>query len=223
VIGAEQFRKLRSRLYQLCEKQPLHTLLITSALPGEGKTFIAVNLAQAVVRQHERRALLIDADLRLSQLHHFLGAPSTPGLSDYLCGEADELSIVQRGPESNLFFIAGGRSVSNPTELIGNGRLNRLLQRLAPVFDWVILDSPPAIPVSDASMLAGMCDGVLLVIQAEATPFDVAQRARDGLRDKRLLGVVLNRVAPHSADAAHYFKYYYTKQENRKHAGYEKS
>ena len=206
-LVAEQFRTLRSRVYRLREKLPLRSLLITSALPGEGKTFVAVNLAQVIVRQHERRALLIDADLRSFGLHRSLGAPSTPGLADYLRGEVDEFSIIQRNCESdaNFFFIPGGRPVSNPTELLANDRLKSLLERLAPVFDWIILDSPPALPVSDASVLAGVCDGVLLVVCAGLTPFDSAQRVYQDFQDKNLLGVILNRADEMGYAAYHYY------------------
>ncbi|PYX38013.1 MAG: hypothetical protein DMG75_05190 [Acidobacteria bacterium] len=114
--GAEEFRTLRSRLYQMREKMPLKKVLITSALPKEGKTFVAANLAQVMVRQHGRRALLIDADLRGARLHQALGTSSTPGLSEYLLGESDEFSVMQRGPMENLFFIPSGRTVSNPRE-----------------------------------------------------------------------------------------------------------
>jgi protein-tyrosine kinase len=204
---AEQFRTLRSRVYRLREKLPLRSLLITSALPGEGKTFVAVNLAEAIVRQHERRALLIDADLRSSGLHLPLGAPPAPGLADYLRGEADEFSIIQRSCESdaNFFFIPGGRPVSNPAELLANGRLKSLLERLAPVFDWILLDSPPALPVSDASVLAGVCDGVLLVVCAGLTPFESAQKAYREFRDKNLLGVILNRAEDMGYAGYHYY------------------
>jgi len=212
--GTEEFRTLRSRLYQIREKQPVRTVLITSPLPGEGKTFVVANLAQVIARQYERRALLIDADLRFSRLHVPLGAPSSPGLSDYLLGEADEFSILQRGPRDNLFLIPGGKQVSNPVELIGNGRLKNLLHRLAPIFDWIILDSPPAVPVSDASLLADFCDGILLVVQAAVTPFDVAQKARQGFQNKPLLGVVLNRVEPGEAYSA-YYRYYYEQEKAR--------
>src|SRR5206468_1604528 len=121
--GMEEFRTLRSRLYQLREKQPLSKLLITSALPKEGKSFTTANLGQVIVRQHGRRALLIDADLRNPQLHNHLGAEIGPGLGDYLREEADEYSIVQRGPMENLFLIPAGRIASNPAELLSNGRL----------------------------------------------------------------------------------------------------
>ena len=135
-LGSEEFRTLRSKLYQSRDTKPLRTVLITSPMPQEGKTFVAANLAQAIVRQRERRALLIDGDLRWSRLHQSLGTRLSPGLTEYLRGEADELAILQRGPVENLFFIPGGRSAPNAAELIANGRFQTLLARLGPMFDW---------------------------------------------------------------------------------------
>jgi protein-tyrosine kinase len=205
--GSEQFRTLRSRLYQMRSNQPLRTLLVTSAIPTEGKTFVANNLAQAVIRQPDRRALLIDADLRRSRLHVPLGAPSSPGLTDYLRGTADLISIIQQGQEGNLCFIPGGNEVTNPSELIANGRMKVLLDRLAPIFDWIILDSPPCLLVADASVLADHCDGVLLVARAGVTPATIAQRACQELRGRNLVGVVLN--AMQDAHTYHSDYYYY--------------
>lgn len=208
--GAEQFRTLRSRLYQLRGNQSLRTLLVTSAIPGEGKTFVTANLAQAIVRQPDRRALIIDADLRCARLHLPLGAPTTPGLTDYLRGEADEMAVIQHGQEGNLCFIAGGSEVTDPSELLSNGRLKRLLDRVTPVFDWVILDSPPCVPVADASILAEMCDGVLMVVRAGSTPSAIAEKARQELQGKNVVGVVLNAVdAVGMYGAAYYHGYGY--------------
>ena len=205
--GTEQFRTLRSRLNQMRERQPLKKLLVTSALPKEGKTFVAANLAQVVARQPGHRALLIDADLRGPRLHLALGTSSAPGLSDYLSGEADEFSVMQRGQVENLFFIPSGRGISNPAELVGNGRLQSLLKRVEPLFDWIIIDSPPAVPVSDASLLANSCDGVLMVVRSDATPFDIARKARQEFSEKHLVGVVLNGI---EASSTPYSEYYYS-------------
>src|ERR1700674_1559775 len=204
--GTEEFRTLRSRLYQMREKLALKKVLVTSALPKEGKSFVAANLAQVMVRQHGRRALLIDADLRGARLHHALGTSATPGLSEYLLGENDEFGVMQRGAMENLFFIPSGRSVSSPAELVANGRLKILLNRVEPLFDWIIIDSPPAVPVSDAGLLANYCDGVVMVVRSNATPSDIARKARQEFKDKHLIGVVLNGI---EAGSQPYNQYYY--------------
>jgi protein-tyrosine kinase len=209
--GTEEFRTLRSRLYHAREKMPLKKVLVTSALPKEGKSFTAANLAQVLVRQHGRRVLLIDADLRGPRLHMMLGTTSSPGLVDYLQGDCDEFSIMQRGPMENLFFIPSGQETSNPAELVSNGRLKTLLQRVEALFDWIIIDSPPAVPVSDAGVLAKACDGVLLVVRSNTTPVDMARRARQEFPDDSLVGVVLNGA---NGDAMPYTRYYYSYQKN---------
>lgn len=205
--GTEEFRTLRSRLYQAREKTGLSKLLVTSALPKEGKSFTAANLAQVIVRQHGRRAVLVDADLRNPQLHNLLGAEYGPGVSEYLRSEADELSIIQRGPMENLFFIPAGHSSSNPAELLSNGRMKHLLHRLESVFDWIIIDSAPAVPVADAAILAKDCDGVLLVVRSNSTPVDAARRARNEFAGHNVVGVVLNGI---TADLSPYMQYYYS-------------
>lgn len=204
--GAEEFRTLRSRLYQIREKMPLKRLMVTSALPKEGKSFVAANLAQVIVRQQGRRTLVIDADLRSPGMHRHLGATQTPGLSEYLMGECDEFAILQRGPMENLFFVPAGRSASSAPELLANGRLKLFLQRVEPLFDWIILDTPPVVPVADSTLLANFCDGVLMVVRSNVTPSDLARRAREEFQDKLLLGAVLNGIA---ADQLPQSKYYY--------------
>jgi len=206
--GAEQFRTLRSRLAQMRETSSLKTILITSAISGEGKTFVSSNLAQAIARQRERRVLLIDGDLRRSRLHIQLRAPQSPGLSEYLRGEAQEMSIIQRGQEENLCFIPGGSLVPDPSELLSNGKLKDLLERLAPVFDWIIVDSPPCVPVSDSLVLADHCDGVLLVVRAASTPLGLAQKARQELQGRNVIGVVLNAVEDVHAYGGYYYDGY---------------
>jgi protein-tyrosine kinase len=204
--AAEQFRTLRSRLYQLRADQTLRTILVTSAIPGEGKTWVTSNLAQAIVRQSDRRALIIDADLRNSRLHLPFGAPLTPGLSDYLKSEADEMKVMQRGTQGNLWLIAGGNALTNPSELLSNERMKTLLERVTPLFDWVIIDSPPCLSVADAGILAALCDGILVVMRSGETPLAMAEKARHELRNRNVIGVVLNAVeeVPLYSSAYHY-------------------
>ena len=205
-IGTEEFRTLRSRLYQIREKMPLKRLLVTSALPKEGKSFVAANLAQVLVRQHGRRALVIDADLRNPGMHRHLGTEQKPGLSEYLLGECDEFAVLQRGQMEGLFFLPAGRIVGSAPELLASGRLKLLLQRIEPMFDWIILDSSPVIPVSDSTLVANVCDGILMVVRSNSTPSDLARRARAEFPDKLLLGVVLNGAPSGKLGQS---KYYY--------------
>jgi capsular exopolysaccharide synthesis family protein len=205
--GAEQFRTLRSRLYQLRNQHPLRTLLVTSSMAKEGKTFVSSNLARSIVRQAERRVLVIDADLRCPRLHSALGAPPAPGLSDYLRGQTDEPSIIHYGPEGNLCLIPCGTPISDPSELLSNGRLKTLLDRLGPAFDWIIVDSPPCLPVADAGIIANWCDGVLLVVRAQFTPSAVIQESRRELKQRNVVGVVLNAVKDYTSHSAYYGGY----------------
>jgi len=206
-IGAERFRTLRSRLYQIAGSRPLRRVVVTSSVPAEGKTFVAANLAHSIVRQPDRKVLLIDADLRASRLHQVLGAPRTPGLSDYLRGDADEFKVVQRGSEAHLCLIPAGTEATNPSELLLNDRMKRLLELMTPIFDWIIIDTPPALPVHDASMMADLCDGVLFVVRAGATDHEMAAKAAAGFEEKNLLGVVLNRVDGDAGYGGYYYSY----------------
>jgi protein-tyrosine kinase len=206
--GAERFRTLRSRLYQIAKTRPLKRILITSSLPAEGKTFVAANLARSIARQVERRVLLIDADLRASRLHLAFGAPAKPGLTDYLRGEKEECDVIQCGPSGNLCLIPAGSEVANPSELLLGDRIKKLLDFASPLFDFVILDSPPSIPVHDASMLADVCDGTLFVVRAGTTNHEIAERAAKEFLEKNALGVVLNGTAA-SSDYGRYYDSYY--------------
>jgi capsular exopolysaccharide synthesis family protein len=202
--GAEKFRTLRSRLYRVRESQPLRRLLVSSAIPAEGKTFVSANLAQVLVRQGESRVLLIDADLRSPRLHKIMGAPSTPGLADYLQGDYEEWEVIQRGKEEGFFFLPAGKHVTHPAELIASKKFKTFLAHVSDLFDWVVIDSPPALPVSDASVLATMCDGILFVVRAASTPAEVSARGCRELQDGHIIGVVLNGLEKEGTSDPYY-------------------
>lgn len=208
--GAEQFRTLRSRLYRMREGQPLQTILISSAIPAEGKTVVSTNLAYALIRQRGCRVLLIDADLRSPRVHTLLGAPAAPGLADYLQSSATEFEMTQRSDEEGFCFIPAGNHVTHPSELISSPRMKQFLDRVRPAFDWIIIDSPPALPVADASVLGGLVDGVLLVVRASSTPSEASLRACKELRDAHILGVVLNTADETSGYNSYYSSSSYT-------------
>lgn len=208
--STEQLRTLRSRLYQLRKHDALRTILFSSAVPTEGKTFVAANLAQAIIRQPERRVLLIDADLRCPRQHLALRAPLKPGLADYLRGDADEMAVIQHGQEGNLCFISGGQTVANPTELLSTSRFKALLDRVSPAFDWILVDSPPSLPVADARLISDICDGIILVVKAASTSFELVQKAQQTFQGKKILGVVLNRVEEDGLEYRSYYTSYST-------------
>ena len=197
--ATEEFRMLRSRLYQARSAQSLKSLLVTSALTGEGKSFVAANLWQVLSLHRDRRVLLIDGDLRTPRLHRFLGTALTPGLSECLAGEEDLTNALQNGGANNSFFLPAGATLTRSSDLLSDGRLGAFLQHLVDRFDWVVVDAPAALDTSDACSLAETVDGVLLVVRANKTSSDMVQRALDRFAEERLLGVVLNEIA----DAAH--------------------
>lgn len=205
--AVEQFRSLRSRLNELRDVRPLKTVLISSGLPQEGKSFVSANLAISLARHRNNRVLLIDGDMRRYTVHEMLGASSRPGLADYIAGEATVAEVLQRAdlgdapPEdsgkailANLAFLPGGNGGDRAADLSGNARFGDLLKAVAPLFDWIVIDSSPVIPVSDATNLARSCDGVLLVARGGVTKYPVAQRAAAELRASNVLGFVLNAV-----------------------------
>jgi capsular exopolysaccharide synthesis family protein len=212
--GQEQFRTLRSRLYQLRGTGSLEVLVISSAIPGEGKSFVSANLAHAFALQSGRRALLIDADLRRAGgLSTFLEVPSSPGLTDYLLGQQNVESIIQKGSLDNLYLIPCGKRVSKPGELIGSPHFRTLIEQLRPAFDWIIIDTPPVVPISDAPLIADLSDGVLIVVNSRSTLAHLAKRAVQQFRPESLLGVVLNRTTEPSASYYSDYGYGYGAEE----------
>ncbi|MCU1322098.1 MAG: hypothetical protein JWM43_1747 [Acidobacteriaceae bacterium] len=204
--AVEQFRSLRSRIYELRDIKPLKSILISSGLPQEGKSFVATNLAISLARHKNSKVLLIDGDMRRYTLHQLLGCQPHPGLADYLSGKAEMVEVMQRAEEPraadrvrsailpNLTFIAGGNGGDKAADLSGNPRFGELIRAASPYFDWIIIDSSPVLPVSDAVNLARACDGVLLVARGGVTKFQVAQKAQIQLKASNILGFVLNAV-----------------------------
>jgi protein-tyrosine kinase len=205
--AVEQFRSLRSRIYELRDVSPLKSILISSGMPQEGKSYVSANLALSLARHKNSRVLLIDGDMRRYTMHQILGCEAHPGLADYLSGNAGIVEIMQRpeqllNPEDaskqptmpNLTFIAGGNGGDRAADLSGSPRFGELIRLASPHFDWIIVDSSPVIPVSDAVNLARACDGVLLVARGGVTKFPVAQRAQSELKASKILGFVLNAV-----------------------------
>lgn len=202
--AVEQFRSLRSRMHEFRDLNTLKSVLVSSGLPQEGKSFIAANLAISFARHKTSRVLLIDGDMRRSSLHHLLGCPSVPGLAEYLAGTATLTEIMHRPKDTqsgslhhglaSLTFIGAGKDSDKAADLSGNYRFDELIESLSPHFDWIVCDSSPVNLVSDGVNLARACDGVLLIARAGVTKFEIAQRALTELKSANVLGFVLNAV-----------------------------
>jgi capsular exopolysaccharide synthesis family protein len=200
LAGKEQFRTLRSRLYQMRSEGELKIIAVSSAIPGEGKSFVSTNLAHAFAMQSGRKVLLIDADLRrIGGLSGVLQSPSSPGLVQYLQGKHGLEGLIHTGSIERLYFIPSGERVAQTGELVGDPKFVTLLEKVRPLFDWIIIDTPPVLPTADARVIADMSDGVLLVVNSSGTPSFLAKRAAQEFRRESLLGVVLNRAADPTA------------------------
>jgi capsular exopolysaccharide synthesis family protein len=213
--AVEQFRSLRSRMQEFRDLNTLKSILVSSGLPQEGKSFVAANLAISFARHKASRVLLIDGDMRRSSLHKLLGAPQGPGLTEYLAGKATLAEIMQRAKPSDtahplpnglvsLAFIPGGHSSDKAADLAGNRRFDRLIADAAAYFDWIVVDSSPVNLVSDGVNLARSCDGVLLIARGGTTKYAVAQRALAELKASKVLGFVLNAVEDPPAAGGYY-------------------
>jgi protein-tyrosine kinase len=189
----EQYRRLAATLHLSQGSRRLKVVMIASALPYEGKTLTASNLALTLSESYRRRVLLVDADLRRPTLHEMFGLPNGPGLNDMLHATDDEkVPVIQVSPF--LYVLTGGRPDADPMSMLTSDRMRRVLQEAAAKFDWVILDTPPVGLMTDAGLLAAMADAVALVVHAARTACPSIQRAIEAVGRQRVLGIVLNRV-----------------------------
>ncbi len=204
--AAEQYRTLYYRLDRLRTVKPMKTVALTSAMPGEGKTVTSVNLALTAARANpERRVLLIDADLRRSQVAQVLGFKTKPGLAELLSGDCQLNEAVRRFRSTRLAVIPAGATPEEPTQLLASRRMRELMEAVKNGFDEVYIDLPPTLPFADAAILAQQADGVVMVIRAKVTNTTQVQHAMEHLQGVPVVGCVLNGAED---NAAQYLKHY---------------
>jgi capsular exopolysaccharide synthesis family protein len=197
--AAEQFRAIRTRIELLNEGGACRVLAVTSALPGEGKTLTAINLSLVMAMSLERRVVLVDCDLRKPQIHSTLGLGVEFGLTEVLRGEVPLERALIEMPKEGLTVLPAGALPSNPAELLGTQRLRETVAGLRDRFDYVILDTPAAIPVSDPEIVCNLADGVIFVVRAGSTPREQVLQAMDNFSRERIVGIVLNSSEAESA------------------------
>jgi capsular exopolysaccharide synthesis family protein len=206
-LSIEQYRRLAATLHAVQAERGLKTLLISSAVPGEGKTLTATNLALTLSESYGRKVLLIDADLRRPSIHTSFGLANVVGLGDALRSANAEVNPIQISP--TLSVLPAGPADRSPLAALTSERMRSLVAESASHFDWVLLDSPPVGLLSDAQLVSRVCDGVLFVIAAGATPYAMVQRSIAEIGADRIVGTVLNRVDMHVLTVHDYYGHHY--------------
>jgi capsular exopolysaccharide synthesis family protein len=191
-IGADRIRYLRMRLRERWAAGKLRTVLITSPRPGDGKSTIALNLATALAEGGERRVLLLDGDFYRQTIVERLGVQPGIGLGECIEEDLDPVKTMRRIEPLGWYCMPSGKASRNPTELLQSDALSGVVRKLRGLFDWVVIDSPPVVPLSDAVLLSRHADASLLVVRAGRTPSDDIEQALALLGPKRVLGIVLN-------------------------------
>jgi protein-tyrosine kinase len=226
---AEAYRVLRTSVQFAGVNKPLRTILVTSAGPGEGKSTVVANLGAALA-QAGKKVVLVDADLRRPTLHRIFEVVGTRGLTNLLLMDEVKLDgCIFDTKVQNLRLIPSGPLPPNPSELLGSQRLKSVVQVLCAEADFVLFDTPPILPVTDAAVLSSAVDGVMFVVDAGAVRRDVAARAAGMLRQlgANVFGGVINKLRADRAGGYYYYDYqYYTpdgeKKSNRRHRGESK-
>jgi non-specific protein-tyrosine kinase len=215
---AESFRTLRTNLQFVDIDHPPRTVVITSAIPGEGKSTTACNLA-ITLAQAGIRVALVEGDLRRPKVADYLGVEGSVGLTSVLIGRATLDEALQGWGRGGMAVLASGPVPPNPSELLGSGHMVALLRQLQQRFDVVIIDAPPLLPVTDAAVLTRICDGAVLVVRFGKTKREQVEQAVEALRtvDARMLGSVLNMTPNKGPEGGGYYTYTggYSSQTNR--------
>lgn len=191
-LAAEKFRFLGVRMRQLQQSRSINRILVTSTIPEEGKSLVSANLAGVLARRKRQKVVLLEGDLRRPVLAQKFGLEKLDGVCEWLRSDAQSLTNIYRlkGPE--FWLIPAGSPAMNPMELLQSPRLPHLMSQLSRIFDWVIVDSPPLLPLADATVWQRVTDGTLLVVREGITEKGTLDQGLEILKKADLLGVVLN-------------------------------
>jgi protein-tyrosine kinase len=222
-LGAEQFRRLRTHVLKLNVPDPPKTIMVTSATAGEGKTFVAANLAAGIAHDLHFHALLVDCDLRNPSLSQWFGVRNGHGLSDFLVGRANLSELLMKTEMPKLSILTGGSTQEKPAELIGSKRMEALVHELKSRYAdrYIIFDATPLLATVEPEVLARLVDAILIVVRAGVTPRETVKQAIASLDKEKILGFVLNDLEFKSSGLSsryfgsdgYYTKYGYGKKE----------
>jgi capsular exopolysaccharide synthesis family protein len=206
-VAVEQYRALAATLHEMQVERGLKTLMVTSALPQEGKSLTVANLALTLSESYRRRVLLIDADLRMPSIHAIFRLPNATGLTDGLRSKSSNLTLLE--VSEHLKILPAGRPDGNPMASLTSERMQALVKEAEAAFVFVLLDAPPVGLMPDANLLAGLTRAVLFVVAAGSTPYPLIERAIANLGRDCIVGTVLNRAEEGAVPSSHYYQHYY--------------
>jgi len=204
---SEQYRTIRTNIQFSTVDTDIRSIMVTSSVPGDGKSTTAANLA-VVFAQQGKKVLIVDADLRKPTAHYTFNVPNTIGLTNVVTKQIGLKDAIRETTTENLFILTSGPIPPNPAEMLGSKAMKDLIKEMYTHFDMVVFDTPPVLAVTDAQILANQCDGTVLVVKSEQTDKEAALKAKELLTaaSGKLLGVVLNGVKPGTGN----YYYYYT-------------
>lgn len=208
---AEQYRILRTNIQRLTPENPPRVIAITSALHQEGKTTTAVNLAVVMAQDLNKKILLCDCDLRKPMIHKVMGLDSKRGIADVLLSDIDIDSVLQSGKVENLTILPCGRKPHNPAELLGSHKMKELLSKLRTQFDYILIDCPPILAITDAGVVSSLVDGVIFTIQAWRTQREAVLRSQSLLLSAhaKILGFILTNMEHFGPKYLYHYGYGY--------------
>ena len=207
-LGAEKFRLLRARLRNVRERRQLQKLVITSAVPEEGKTLMAMNLAVCLAKNTKEKVLLLEGDLRKPVLGEYLGIESLNGVGEWASVDEPVSKFMYRLDDLQLWILPAGAASENPASTLQSSRFVELYKRLSASFDWIIIDAPPLLPTADISFWSLQADGLLLVVREGKTHKAALQKGLETLDNPKVIGVVLNDAREVQSS---YYSHYYDK------------
>ena len=205
-VSVEQYRRVAAALHEYQQQHALKSVMVSSAVPKEGKTLTAMNVALTLSHSYHSRVLLIDADLRRPSIQYSFGLPDGRGLGDVLAAGGGPLPLVE--VSTGLSVLIAGVSDRDSVGLLTSNCIRTLIADAAGQFDWVVIDTPPVGALPDARLISNLADAVLFVIDAQGTPYDLVKRAIAELGPERIIGTVLNRIEPHDLPVNDYYGYY---------------
>jgi succinoglycan biosynthesis transport protein ExoP len=211
-LGAEKFRLLRTRLRNLRERRQLQRLVVSSAVPNEGKTLVAMNLAVSLAKHTDERILLLEGDLRKPMLGQHLGIKALPGIGEWWASEDEPVTrFIYRFDDLQLWILPAGSATEDPVNILQSSRLLELYKHLSTCFDWIIIDAPPLLPMADVSFWSRQSDGLLLVVREGVTPKNILQKGLETLDNPKIIGVVLNDA--NAVESSYYHDHYHGKKK----------